>query len=183
MKTYNINTRITDYNTFKDLPLDLKKLYLHSLIRAYNASGVKIAQSMNVSPTTLYAHLKSLGIELGLSSGGRKPKPDWEKFMAGTYTSTGVPIASCPPDVEIVVPEEPTPEEAEPDSEEVVPPVYEKTEAEPEAEVEHPTEVYPEYQSFVIGKATPDEFIDYLRRVTIADAKYSFTGCIVVKED
>ena len=161
VKTYNINTCIHDWNTFKELPADLKREYILRCRNTYGARLPVVAESLSVNPVTLRKNLIDSGISVG-RGGTYTLKPEWQGFVADLLDSKGAPL---------------NPDTTEPETahESVLPVVINKP-----VLIAKP-EVNP-YKVIVSMLSTPAQLADIVAVLTDSDTTYNFELTITGKE-
>lgn len=105
VKSYRMNSPMT-WEEFKEMPNDLKIMYIKALRKKYNVPDKYVAEMMDVDRATLCKLFSELGLSTGKSSGGKRVW-DMEGFLAwcgGAKKDAVIPS-------ETPVEEEPTVEE------------------------------------------------------------------------
>lgn len=113
-KAYRLNEPM-NWEEFREMPDDLKVIYIQAIRDKYNVSDTCIAKMLGVSQMTFSKWVRKLGIGLGRGVGKRKA--DMDGFLAW---SNGLPVAEIPAEEDIEDVEEREIEEA---AEEVCEPV------------------------------------------------------------
>ena len=114
MSTFNLGKPMR-WAEFKTMPDDLKVEYITGLREKYNASDVKVAKMMGVSPSWLFREIK----RIGGNDGARRKMSEaqltaWEEFLDSDMVKldpleTVTPIESSEKDVEDNHPNEKNP--------------------------------------------------------------------------
>lgn len=80
VKSYRMNSPMT-WEEFKEMPNDLKVMYVKALRKKYNVPDKYISEMMGVDRATLCKLFSELGLSTGKSSGGKR---SWDKegFLA-----------------------------------------------------------------------------------------------------
>ena len=118
VKSYRMNDPMT-WTEFKELPDDLKVIYIKALREKFNVPDAAIAEMMGVPAYTLSRYFKYYGLARGKVAGGNTP---WQKEAFLAWAHGGDPEAVSENEEEVV--EEMTFEDLEA-SESVVEPVEE----------------------------------------------------------
>ena len=83
VNNYNLS-RPMRYSTFREMPQDLQKEYLRSLIAKYHANRQAIADMMGIHTTTVACVAKELNIHFPVGGAGKMTEADrklWETFL------------------------------------------------------------------------------------------------------
>ena len=93
VKTYRMNDPLT-WKEFKEMPDDIRVLYIKALRNKYNVANAQISEMMGVHKVTFANEIARLGIK----EGQRKGKTDTEGFLAWWH---GVPVCKEEPKEEV----------------------------------------------------------------------------------
>ena len=80
-KSYRMNSPMT-WNEFKDMPDDLKILYIKAIREKYNVPDKNIANMFGISAPVMSRYFKCLGLAQGKAVSGSKRTWDKEGFLA-----------------------------------------------------------------------------------------------------
>lgn len=110
VKSYRMNSPMT-YGEFKELPDDLKVMYIKTLRAKYHVPNNVLAEAMKADYLTLCRLLRSLGLGVGKAAGGESKK--WHgtlyslEFMKWWYGPDGKPSIDISEEAKEEVMEEP----------------------------------------------------------------------------
>lgn len=114
VESYRLNEPMA-YEEFKNMPGDLRVMYVKALIEKFNVPISRIAQMLGVSEAGLRLMLKDLGFATGPRSGKMKwDQEGWAKWCNGVKTGDAYLTE------EEIIGTEDEPIEAEPENEEIV---------------------------------------------------------------